>query len=889
MRNLRTSLFFYGAQQMRLGRTAQVAFTFLVFATTGAGLYGQKVSPSAYVTFDEGKGTVAHDVSGNHHDAALLGGAGWTPGIVGASALRVPGTIGGYADIPADVIDTTRSYTVAAWVKLNTQTGFQTFVSEDGAQPTAPLSVFFLQKRNDSQTFTFTVQTATFGIIADSGVTPAVGTWYHLAGVYDAAAHTIAIYVNGFLEDTEYGVTSLAAGGHTGIGHAQFAGGYVDWVNGAIDDVRFYAAALPAADVLTIAQAGNPALTGQGPGPVQPAAIRVDAAHPGARVNPMFSGLMIEEINHSLDGGLYGELIQNRDFKDDPATPAHWSLVQEGGGSGSMKLDNSQPVPGTTLTTSLRVSVSHGQRVGVANDGYWGIPVTPLTTYRASFWAKAAPGFSGPLTFDIESADRTTVYAYGQLPKITTEWAKYTVFLRTAWVVPAEDTRFVVSTGGPGTFWLNQVSLFRPTYHNRPNGNRIDLMEKLARLNPRFLRMPGGNYLEGLTIGQRFEWKNTVGPIELRPGHLGTWNYRSDDGVGLLEFLEWCEDLNIEPLLAVYAGYSLDGTHVNPGPDMAPYVQDALDEIQYVTGRTDTVWGARRAADGHPAPFPLKYVEVGNEDFFDRSGSYEGRFAQFHDAIKTSYPTLQVIATAPVASRQPDVLDEHYYKGPKAFENDVHHYDRYSRSGPKIFVGEWASQSGIPTPDLNAALGDAAWLTGLERNADLVIMEAYAPLLANVNPGAYQWPTNLIGYDALHSYGSPSYYMQVMFDRYRGDVVLPLTLTSSGGSRVYASVTRNSQNGTIYLKVVNAASEVQPVHIILDGLSSSGFTGKAIVLSSSSPQDTNTLSEPRKVVPVATPAGNLGQSFDYRFAPYSVTVLQIGSGQRGCEGERDGK
>jgi alpha-N-arabinofuranosidase len=212
------------------------------------------------------------------------------------------------------------------------------------------------------------------------------------------------------------------------------------------------------------------------------------------------------------------------------------------------------------------------------------------------------------------------------------------------------------------------------------------------------------------------------------------------------------------------------------------------------------------------------------------------------------------------------------------------HYDpgNYPRIGPKIFVGEWASQEGSPTPDLFAALGDAAWLTGLERNADLVIMECYAPLLANVNPGAYQWPTNLIGYDALRSYGSPSYYMQVMFDWLHGDVVLPATLTTSGGSRLYESVTRDTRDGTIYLKLVNMAGELQPLHVTLNGAGGAPAS-RAVVLASANPQDTNTLDEPYKVVPRIMRVRGGGPSFDVELQPYSVTVLPIGGyghGQR---------
>jgi alpha-L-arabinofuranosidase len=855
-------------------RRALFSCTLLASLTVTGALGVPLPKAAAYLTFDEGHGTVAADSSGNNNNATLIGAARWTTGVVGPSALGLPGVPGSYAQIPGDVVDTTKSYTVAAWVKLNTVGKvYQTFVSEDGDGQSA----FFLQLRGDTNQFSFTIL-YDFSTLPQSGFTPMVGVWYHLAGVYDSVTETASLYVNGALADQIFNVAPRAANGNTGIGRGWFKNGPVDFNHAVIDDVRLYGSALNASQILEIAQIGNPSLTAP---KVQPAALKIDAAHPGPQINPMFYGLMIEEINYSLDGGLYGELIRNRALKDDPAKPVHWSLLQDNGGSGSIALDTTQPVSGTALTTSLKVNVGHGQRVGVANDGYWGIPVKPFTVYRASFWAKADAGFSGPLRLDIESADGARIYAKALVPQITAGWAKYTVLLATLWVAPIEPTRFVVSTGSPGAFWLTEVSLFQPTYQERPNGNRIDLMRKMAGLNPSFLRMPGGNYLEGNTIAERYQWKQTIGPIDKRSGHLGTWGYRSDDGLGLLDFLEWCQDLHMQPLLAVWAGYALNGTYVHPGADLQPYVQDALDEIQYVTGGTNTTWGGQRAADGHPAPFPLQYVEVGNEDFFDTSKSYDGRFAQFYDAIKAVYPNLKVIATDRVTNplRTPDLIDDHFYNTPRAMARTSNQYDSYSRSAPKIFVGEWASQEGRPTPDLNAALGDAAWLTGLERNSDVVLLEAYAPMLVNVNSGASQWPTNLIGYDALQSYGSPSYYVQQMFSGNHGDVVLPSTLTTTGnGSEVYASVTRDSGSGTIYLKVVNLAGEVQPLKVTING-DDVASAGQAIVLTSRSPQDTNTLTAPRTIVPVTTRAGDLGRSFDYRFQPYSVTVLQIGPGR----------
>ncbi len=203
----------------------------------------------------------------------------------------------------------------------------------------------------------------------------------------------------------------------------------------------------------------------------------------------------------------------------------------------------------------------------------------------------------------------------------------------------------MIATNRPGTFWLNLVSLFPPTLKNRPNGLRPDLMQMMVDMKPKFLRFPGGNYLEGNTIAERFEWKKTIGPLENRPGHPAPWGYRSTDGMGLMEFLLWAEDIGAEPLLGVYAGYSLRGDYVKPGPDLVPYIQDALDEIEYVIGPVTSKWGAQRAKDGHPKPFPLTYVEIGNEDFFDKSGSYDGRFAQFYDAIKAKYPQLKLISS----------------------------------------------------------------------------------------------------------------------------------------------------------------------------------------------------------------------------------------------------
>ena len=511
--------------------------------------------------------------------------------------------------------------------------------------------------------------------------------------------------------------------------------------------------------------------------------LQIKADQVVAKASPTLYGLMTEEINYSYEGGLYGELIRNRTFKANPTNAVYWNTV----GNGSISLDPATPL-NDALNTSLKLDATAATKdspAGIANGGYWGIPVNPNTTYRVSFYAKAASGFTGALTVAITSTDGKTMFASADVTGITGDWKKYEVTLTTKNVEPSKDNQFTITTTSPGTIWFQQVSLFPPTFNNRPNGNRPDIMQLLADMKPAFLRFPGGNYLEGNTIETRFNWKNTVGPVEQRPGHLDDgWGYWSTDGMGLLEFLEWCEDLKMQPLLAVYAGYSMRQAHVAPGADLEPYVQDALDEIEYVTGDVNTKWGAQRAKDGHPAPFPLNYIEVGNEDNFDRTGSYDARYTQFYDAIKAKYPNLQIIATTRVTTRTPDLTDEHLYPNSEgAMEARAHEFDNHVRTGPKIFVGEWATRVGAPTPNMAGALGDAAWMTGMERNSDIVLMASYAPLFVNVSRpsrgagGSMQWPTDLIGYDALTSYGSPSYYAQQMFSTHHGDVILAMNAT----------------------------------------------------------------------------------------------------------------
>jgi len=605
-------------------------------------------------------------------------------------------------------------------------------------------------------------------------------------------------------------------------------------------------------------------------------AVRIDLSKPGIPVSPTFYGLMTEEINYSYDGGLYAELVRNRAFKDDDKAPVHWSVVQDAGGTAAIALDQRFPVPATALTTSLRLDAARaarGHRVGIANAGYWGIPVKPNTRYRASFYARTAGAGGVPLTVSIEGTDGNTVYAQAEGGRINGDWKRYSVTLTTAAnVKPTAAARLVIATESPGTVWFNQVSLFPPTYNDRPNGNRVDLMQKLVDMKPRFLRFPGGNYLEGVTVDTRFKWKETLGPIAQRPGHPGTWGYRSSDGMGLLEFLEWCEDMKAEPVLAVYAGYSLRGENIPAGPGLQPFVQEALDEIEYVTGDVSTKWGAQRATDGHPAPFKLRYVEIGNEDNFDHQRTYDGRYAQFYKAVKAKYPNMQIIATMPVNGMKPDIIDDHYYKREQGMFEEARHYDQTDRNGPKIFVGEWATREGSPTPNFGAALGDAAFMTGMERNSDVVIMSAYAPLFVNVNPGGMQWTSDLIGYDALNSYGSPSYYAQVMFSSCLGDHTVTSSLSDAGGKFFYSAT---AAPGKLCLKLVNASSAPQTLNIALNGAGAGTHAVQVQTMKANTPWATNTIMQPERIVPVKSTTKIKGERVQHSMPAYTIEVMQI--------------
>ena len=606
----------------------------------------------------------------------------------------------------------------------------------------------------------------------------------------------------------------------------------------------------------------------------QTAQLTVETNKPLHPVSPTLYGLMTEEINHSYEGGLYAELLRNHSFHREWDGYESWNLQLDGDARATLSADKTTG-PSAALPESPKLSIEHADarnRVALTNSGWWGIPAPAHAVYSGSLYAKSAD--AGPITLRLIADDTAQTLAETTVTPAGDAWHKYSFTLHVAHGSANARNHFELSVAHPGTLWLQVVSLMRPTYANRANGNRIDLMEKMAGLHPTFLRMPGGNYLEGDKIGDRFPWKQTLGPLVDRPGHQAPWSYWSSDGLGLLEFLDWTEDLHIDPVLAVYAGYSLKGEHIEPGEKLQPFINDALDEIEYVLGDASTKWGAQRVKDGHPAPFPLHYVEIGNEDWLDKSGSYAQRYPPFAKAIHARYPLLKLIATEPVKGETPDVIDDHYYKTPGEMFAMTDKYDQTPRDGSKIFVGEWATRSGAVTPNFGDALGDAAWMTGMERNSDVIVMAAYAPMLVNINPGGMQWATDLIGFDAMGSFGSPSYYAQALFAAHLGDTV-PASILSGAGPRFFYSATVSSKDHVLHLKLVNANDQPQALQLHLDQAASTHKPASRITLHAASFAAANSIDRPNAIAPVTSPLKIAGRDVALTVAPLTIEVLDV--------------
>jgi alpha-L-arabinofuranosidase len=486
--------------------------------------------------------------------------------------------------------------------------------------------------------------------------------------------------------------------------------------------------------------------------------LTIQTDREGPAISPMLYGIFFEEINHSGDGGLYAEMVQGRTFPG--GRLGAWSAV----GNCRIGADGARPLNAAN-PTALRVDAAAAGG-GAANTGYWGMAVRSGARYRLEFHARAEEGFAGTLEARLEGAGGEPL-ASAPVPSLSGAWKQVTLILQPA--AASTEARLVLRLPSPGTVWLNAVSLMpEATWKNRPNGLRPDLAQLLADLEPAFLRFPGGCYVEGGDYTRdAFRWKTTLGAAAGRPGHWNQpWAYWSSDGLGYHEYLQMAEDLGAEPLFVVNCGMSHRETV--PMEKLGEWIEDALDAVEYANGPVESRWGAARAKNGHPKPFNLKYLEIGNEN---GGPAYQERYAAFYKALKARYPELHLIANTSVRSAPMEIVDHHYYGSAHYLRSVGTRYDTYDRKGPAVFVGEYASNSQVGTGNLAGALAEAACMMGFERNADVVKLAAYAPLLYHVKDR--RWPVNLIGFDGTRAFGTPSYYVQKLFAAHRGDSVTP--------------------------------------------------------------------------------------------------------------------
>ncbi|MFD2719640.1 alpha-L-arabinofuranosidase C-terminal domain-containing protein [Hymenobacter monticola] len=652
-----------------------------------------------------------------------------------------------------------------------------------------------------------------------------------------------------------------------------------------------------------------------------PATLTVQVGKPGAAVNKTMYGLFFEDINFAADGGLYPELVKNKSFEISPNLLG-WRALQSGDNLEIYAVRTEQPVSASS-PHYLRVAArpGTGDEAGIENEGFRGMGIRQGAEYTLSFWARRGPGSGARGLTASLTAGKTKTLAQAQVTGLTGQWQKYAVVLRATDTEAKAKLKLVLD--GPGAVDLDAISLFpKDTYNNRPNGLRPDLVQLLKDLQPGFLRFPGGCIVEGRTLAERYQWKKTIGDVDGREPLINLWNmgirpratpdYYQSFGLGFFEYFQLAEDIGAEPLPVLNVGMSCQSNSAElapitgtssasaapakgPNADAPPsfgtddpsldvFIQDALDLLEFANGPASSPWGARRVAMGHPKPFNLKYIGVGNEQWGQQ---YLERYEPFAKAVKAKYPGIAIVSSAGprpdgdlfdkaskrLGELKAEYIDEHYYALPEWFREHADRYDNYPRTGPKIFAGEYAANGQHPWDN---ALSEAAFMTGLERNADVVGMAAYAPLFAHVN--AWQWTPDLIWFDNLRAFGTPSYYVQQLFSLNKGTRVLPVALpgqAKNGTDNLFASAVADEPAGEVVIKLINYSASPRPVSLDLAGAKKLGKTGRAQTLASADLQAQNSLDEPRKVVPQASTFSLSGSKVSYTLAPYSFTVLRV--------------
>lgn len=611
----------------------------------------------------------------------------------------------------------------------------------------------------------------------------------------------------------------------------------------------------------------------------QPHTFDVNTKKVGAAVQPTMYGIFFEDINYAADGGLYGELVKNRSFEF-PDALMGWKAF------GKFEVKNDGPFERCPHYVVLNYSGHNDTATGLQNEGYFGIGIEKDEEYRFTVWAKTV---SGDANVEVSLVDESTMeehqeFATAELKVSGNEWKKYELILKSPKTVQKANLRLLLK--GKNGVALEHVSLFpKHTFKDRENGMRRDLAQALYDLHPGVFRFPGGCIVEGSSLDQRYQWKNSIGPVENRPLNgnrwLSTFNYRlfpdyyQSYGLGFYEYFLLSEDIGAEPLPVLNVGMACQFQNPNdPSAHVAvknlqPYIQDCLDLIEFANGDVNTTWGKKRAEMGHPAPFNLKFLAVGNEQW---DNLYYERLRPFVKAIKAKYPNIKLIGTSGPDSEgemfekgwkamkelKADLVDEHFYRDEHWFLSHGLRYEGYDRKGPKVFAGEYACHGkGKKWNHFETSLYEAAFMTDLERNADVVDMATYAPLFAHVD--GWQWRPDMIWYDNTRMFKSVSYYVQQMYACNKGTNVLPLTMNGKsvagqeGQDGLFASAVVDKKKGEIIVKVANTSDKAQDVTLNLNGLKGSR-SATATTLQSDNMDAENTLDNPNQIRPVETTA-----------------------------------
>jgi alpha-L-arabinofuranosidase len=631
----------------------------------------------------------------------------------------------------------------------------------------------------------------------------------------------------------------------------------------------------------TLACAADPTLT-------------IHADQPGAKINPAMWGVFFEDINFGADGGIYAEMVKNRGFEF-PDALMGWTKISPSMARGALTIRDDAPFNAAN-PHYVRIRSEAKAPFGISNNGFRGMGVRKGEAYQFSARIRGIEG--KPLVrVQIYGGDGTLLDNV-DLKDLAGDWQKVSATLR-----PNETSGkawLAVLIEGAGTVDFDFISLFpEKTWKNRPGGMRADMIQALADMKPGFIRFPGGCIVEGTTLATRYQWKNTIGPVEERKLLVNRWNhefihrptpdYYQTFGLGFFEYFQLCEDIGAQPLPILNCGIAcqFNSGELCPLDQLGPYIQDALDLIEFANGPVDSIWGAKRAAMGHPEPFNMRMLGIGNENW---DTPYFERYGKFHQVLKEKHPEIELISSsgpspddarfksawAKLRELKAEVIDEHCYNKPAWFYGNARRYDGYDRNGPKVFMGEYAAQSDkvVSSKNVNnfdCALSEAAFLTGLERNADVVRLASYAPLFAHTE--AWQWTPNMIWVDNLNLSRTPSYYVQQMYSRNRGDTVLPLDLTS-GDAKLFANAVRDNAAGDIIVKVVNAGDTEATVKVSLDGAATVASDATATVLSGNL-SDVNTVGQAEKIKPVASKISLPGKSFPQVFPARSFTVLRV--------------